>query len=72
MLVENKFLNIDKSDGITVIEHRNDPATPSAPTSDRVRISVFAPSVRKRNGTAPAIVVPVVARSAGILFLSAQ
>jgi hypothetical protein len=63
---------IVKSDGITVIEQRNEPVTPSAPTNDNVRINMLAFSARNRNGTAAAIVVPVVARSAGIFFLSAQ
>ena len=66
------FLDKDKSAGIIVIEHINDPVTPSAPVKDNVLISVFAPSVRKRKGIAPATVVPVVARSAGILRRSAR
>ncbi len=57
---------IDKIDGITVIEQKNEQVTPSALTRDNVRINVFAPSVRKRNGIAPATVVPVVESRAGI------
>jgi hypothetical protein len=67
-----KFLETVKSDGITVIEQIHEHATPNAPVSDKVRISAFAPSVRKRNGIAPATVVPVVARSAGIFFRGAR
>ena len=66
------FLEIVNSDGITVIEQRHEHATPNAPVKDKVRISVFAPSVRKRNGITPATVVPVVDRSAGIFFRSAR
>jgi len=65
-------LDIDNRDGITVIAQIKEQATPNAPTRDNVRISVFAASFRKRNGTAPAIVVPVVASNTGILFLSAR
>jgi len=57
---------IDKIDGITVIEQKKEQVTPSALTSDNVRIKELAPSVRKRKGIAPATVVPVVENRAGI------
>ena len=63
---------IDNKDGIIVIEQRQEHATPKAPVSDNVRISIFAPSLRKMNGSAPATVVPVVDRSAGNFFLRAR
>jgi hypothetical protein len=62
----------NNSDGITVIEQKQENVTPIALTRDIVLINVFAPSVRKKNGIAPAIVVPDVARRAGIFFRSAR
>ena len=68
----NEYLNKDKSDGIIVIEHKNEPVTPRALTRERILISVFAPSVRKKKGIAPATVAPVVARRAGNFLRSAK
>ena len=55
-----------------VIGQMHEHATPRAPTSDNVLMSIFAPSGRKRNGSAPATVVPVVDKSAVIFFLNAR
>ena len=55
-----------------MIEQIHEHVKPSAPTSDNVRISIFAPSVRKRNGNALAMVVPVVDKRAGNFFLRAR
>ena len=65
-------LKRNKIDGITVSEQKTELVTPSAPTSDIVRISVFASSARKRKGKTPATVVPAVARRAGIFRLRAM
>ena len=69
---ENSFFETIKNDGINVIEDISEQSTPIALTSDKVRIRVFAPSERKRNGIAPAKVVPVVASNAGIFRLSVK
>jgi hypothetical protein len=68
----NECLEKNKSDGIMVIEQRHEHVTPKALTSDNVRISEFAPSVRNRNGIAPTMVVPLVARRAGIFLRIAR
>ena len=55
-----------------VIEQINELVIPNALTKDKVLISVFTPSVRNKNGIAPATVVAVVARSAGNFLRSAE
>jgi hypothetical protein len=68
----NDFLKIKRSAGITVIEQKQEHTTPRALVRDNVRINVFTPSLRKRKGIAPATVVPVVAKRAGIFLLRAK